>query len=309
MMERILVPLDGSVTAEAALAYVELLPSRRVRLLQVESDTQGPLLVSESEWEAWRSAREADAGAYLEQAGERLRQQGRAVESAVAFGDPADWIIASAGDAELIVMTTHGRGAGGRALFGSVADRVARHAPVPTLLVRGHGASAGPPRVARVIVPLDGSALADRALPVAASVARDLGVPIHLLWVLDHDVVRSTVEAGIAAARAYAGAQEDARHRAEENLEEQAQTLRNQDITASAEILTGSPAVALLDAITSTDLVVMTTHGRSGVRRWLLGSVADKLVREAAAPVLLVPSTERGWGLGPWKSLGWSPGR
>ena len=61
-----------------------------------------------------------------------------------------------------------------------------------------------------------------------------------------------------------------------------------EDITASAEILTGSPAVALLDAIAPADLVVMTTHGRSGVRRWLLGSVADKLIREANAPILLV---------------------
>ena len=308
MIKRILVPLDGSGTAEAALAYAEMLPSQLATLLQVEPNTTGLMVASTPEQEEWRSARDADVSAYLEQAGERLRKQGRVVESAVAFGDPADWIIASAGDADLIVMTTHGRGAGGRALFGSVADRVARHAPVPTLLVRGHDAAAGPPQVARVIVTLDGSALADRALPVAASVARDLGVPIHLLWVLDDDVVRASVEAGIAAAGAYAKAQDDARRQAKEDLQTRVQTLCNQDITASAQILTGSPAVALLDVITLTDLVVMTTHGRGGVRRWLLGSVADKLVREAAAPVLLVPLTERGWGLGPWKSLGWSPG-
>jgi nucleotide-binding universal stress UspA family protein len=288
MIDDILVPLDGSETAEAALAYVELLPSRRVRLLQIEPDSEGPLLADPTKSEAWRATREAEARAYLEQVGERLRQQGRTVEYDFAFGDPADWIIAFAGDADLIVMATHGRGGAERVLFGSVADRVARHAPVSTLLVRGLDAAAGAPQVARVIVPLDGSTLADRALPVAAAVARDLGVPIHLLRVLDDDLVRASVEAGIAAAATYARSRDDARREAREDLEARAQTLRNQDITASIELLTGSPAGALLDAIAPADLVVMTTHGRSGVRRWLLGSVADKLVREAGAPVLLV---------------------
>ena len=87
--------------------------------------------------------------------------------------------------------------------------------------------------------------------------------------------------------------QEEIQRFAEEYLAEQAQQLRNRDLTATAEVLTGSPAVTLLDAIRPDDLVVMTTHGRGGVRRWLLGSVADKLVRAAAAPVLLVPAVAR----------------
>ena len=128
MIDRILVPLDGSETAEAALAYVALLPSKRVRLPQIESDTEGPLLAEPAEWEAWRATQEAESRVYLEQAGERLRQQGRDVEAAFAFGDPADWIIAFSGDADLIAMATHGRGTAGRVIFGSVADHVARHA-------------------------------------------------------------------------------------------------------------------------------------------------------------------------------------
>ena len=291
MDERILVPLDGSAVAESALAYVELLPSRRVRLLQVEPDSEGPLLAGGAEWEAWRAGREAEVRAYLERAGERLRQQGRDVETAFAFGDPTDWIIAFSGDADLIVMTTHGRGGGERALFGSVADRVARHAPRPTLLVRGDGQSVPGPRVGRVVVPLDGSVLAERALPVAAEVAADLGVPVHLVRVVDFDALRATVQAGIHAAAAYVRSQEAVQRHAEEYLAGRALELRNRDLTVTAEVLTGSPAVALADTIRRDDLVVMTTHGRGGVRRWLLGSVADKLVREAAAPVLLVRAT------------------
>lgn len=291
MYERILVPLDGSEVAEAALAYVELLPSHRVRLLRVEPDSEGPLLANPTEWESWRAGREADARAYLERAGERLRQQGREVETAFAFGDPSDWIIAFAGDADLIVMTTHGRGVGERALFGSVADRVARHAPIPTLLIRGDGDLVTGPQVGRVVVPLDGSALAERALPVAAEVAADLGVPVHLVRVIDLDALRATVQAGIHAAAAYVRSQEAVQRHAEEYLAEQARELRNQDVMTTAEVLMGSPAVALVDTFRRNDLIVMTTHGRGGVRRWLLGSVADKLVREAAAPVLLVRAT------------------
>ena len=130
MIDRILVPLDGSETAEAALAYVELLPSRLVRLLQIEAQTDGPLLADPAEWEAVPRGKESPG---LSGAGWRaVASADRSVEAAFAFGDPADWIIAFAGDAELIVMTTHGRGAAGRVLFGSVADRVARHASVPT---------------------------------------------------------------------------------------------------------------------------------------------------------------------------------
>ena len=275
MIDQILIPLDGSAMAEAAIPYAEVLPSQRVRLLQVEPDARD-------------SGREVEAIAYLERVGEPLRRQGRAVETVFAVGDPADRIIAAAGDADLIVMTTRGRGAGRRALFGSVADRVARHAQAPTLLIRGSEMPAAPPRVVRVIVPLDGSSLAERALPVAIMVARDLGVPIHLLRVVELDTVRAAVEAGIPAARAYREAQEEARRQAEADLDAHVQQLRNQDVMAAAEVRTGSPAAELLDAINADDLVVMTTHGRGGVRRWFLGSVADKLVREAAAPVLLV---------------------
>ena len=142
------------------------------------------------------------------------------------------------------------------------------------------------------MVPLDGSALAEQAVPVAAAVAADLGVPVHLLRVLDVDALRATVQAGIHAAAAYVRSQEAVQHHAEEYLAEQAQELRNRNRTATTEVLTGSPAVTLLDAIRRDDLVVMTSHGRGGVRRMLLGSVADKLVRAAAAPVLLVRANE-----------------
>jgi nucleotide-binding universal stress UspA family protein len=282
MFERILVPLDGSETAEAALAYVALLPSERLRLLAVESDRSDLSAVC-------TAAR--DCRSYLEAVAAPLREQGRDVDTLVAFGNPAEQILALAATADLVVMGSHGHGGVKRFVLGSIADEVARHAPVPVLVVRG--GSAPPPAVqlTRIVVPLDGSELAEQAMPVAASLAADLGVPVHLMRVLDVDALRATVQAGIHAAAAYMRSHGEIQHHAEEYLAEQTQQLRNRDLALTTEVLTGSPAVTLLDAIRPVDLVVMTTHGRGGVRRWLLGSVADKLVRAAAAPVLLVPAS------------------
>ena len=280
MYERILVPLDGSDAAEAALAYVSLLPSQQVRLLAVESDQAALSAVC-------TAAR--DCRAYLEAVAAPLREQGRDVDTVVAFGNPAEQVLTLAAAADLVVMGSHGRGGVRRFVLGSVADEVARHAPVPVLIVRGGPQPAV--QLTRIVVPLDGSELAEQAMPVAAALAADLGAPVHLLRVLDVDALRATVQAGIHAAAAYMRSQEEIQRYAAEYLADQAQELRNRDLTATSEVLTGSPAVTLLDAIRPSDLVVMTTHARGGVRRMLLGSVADKLVRAAPAPVLLVRAT------------------
>jgi nucleotide-binding universal stress UspA family protein len=283
MFDCILVPLDGSARAEAALAYAQLLPSQRVRLLAVESDQVDLSAVCES-------AR--DCKAYLEVVAEPLRQHGRDVETLVVFGNPAGQIIALATTADLVVIGSHGHGAVGRFMLGSVADQVARHAPVPTLIVREGQATAPAARPRRIVVPLDGSALAEQALAVAASLAADLDVPIHLVRVLDIDALRATVQAGVHAAASYMRSQEAVQRHTEEYLAERVQGLSNWNCAVTAEVLLGSPAVTLLDTIRPDDLIVMTSHGRGGVRRWLLGSVADKLVRAAAAPVLLVRATD-----------------
>ena len=164
-------------------------------------------------------------------------------------------------------MGSHGHGGVKRFVLGSVADEVARHAPVPVMVVRGGSASPPAVQLTRIVVPLDGSDLAEQAIPVAATLAADLGVPVHLMRVLDIDALRATVQAGIHAAAASLRSQEEIQHYAEEYLAEQAQQLRNRDLAATTEVLTGSPAVTLLDAIRPDDLVVMTTHGRGGVRR------------------------------------------
>lgn len=288
MFDILVVPLDGSEPAEAALAIAELIPSQRVRLLTVEFDAQVPMLGDAPAWEVWRAEREREGQTYLERMAEPLRRQGRAVETIFEFGDPADLIVGVAADADLIVMGSHGRGGADRVLFGSVADRVARHATCLTLIVRGGERPAVAPPLSRLVVPLDGSLFAERALPTATALAAVLGLPIHLVRVFDFDALRATVQAGIHAATAYAQSQEAIRRQGEEYLATQAQRLRNRDLTATSELRIGPPAAELLEAVRTGDLIVLTTHGRGGIRRWLLGSVAEKLVRLAPAPVLLV---------------------
>jgi nucleotide-binding universal stress UspA family protein len=282
MFDLILIPLDGSEAAEAALAVSELIPSRRVRLLTVESDLSDLTAIC---------ATEPDCQAYLERVAEPLRRQGREVETVVTFGNPAREIITSAAAADLIVMGSQGRGAVGRLVLGSVANHVARHAPVPTLIVRGGRQPATTIPLTRIIVPLDGSAFAEQALPMTVTLADVMGLPVHLVRVVDFDPVRGAVEAGVVTANAYVKAHAADISLADTYLAEQVQILRNKDVATTSELRTGAPASELLNAIHAGDLVVLTTRERGGIQRWFLGSVAEELVRRAAGPVLLVRAT------------------
>ena len=288
MLQNVLVPLDGSECAEAALSLAQLIPSEWIRLVNVRSD------LTRLD-EIFESAHEGEA--YLERVAEPLRRQGRSVATEVVFGDPRRQIVALAALADLVVMGSRGCGATQAFFLGSVADWVARHAPAPTLIVRA-GEEPAAAHLTRIVVPLDGSKLAEASLPIARRLARDLRLPIHLVRVLDFDVVRASVEAGFEAAQEAARAQEEIVRQATAYLDDQARTLRNHDLAATSEVCTGPPAAELLAAARDGDLVVLTTRERGGLARWLLGSVADELVRRAPGPVLLVraataPPSER----------------
>ena len=290
MFARVLVPLDGSKAALAALDYAEVIPSESVRLLSVVP-VSGPLALPAllvARHDEWLATVVANITVNLDEAAATLSRQGRTIETRVVMGDPAERIVEAAADVDLIVMTTHGHGAGGRMMYGSVADRVVRHAPAPVLVVRGgeHPVPSAP--VGRIVVPLDGSAVAEQALPVAISLADDLGVPIQLVRALDVDMLRETVRAGASAAAAYADSVETVRRAVVAYLDEQAKIVRGHDVMVGADVRDGPATAEILRYTRPGDLLVMTTHGRGGIRRWLLGSVAEKVVREASVPVLLM---------------------
>jgi nucleotide-binding universal stress UspA family protein len=265
MFDRILVPLDGSPFAESAIPFAEAMPCRRVLLLYVEPpesrQSGGPGLSPHS------------ASSYLEQHAQTFRHRGRDVERAVDYGDPAERIVDMAGEVNLIVMASHARGGGGRLFFGEYADRVARHAPAPTLLVRGGDHTIKATGFTRVVVPLDGSAVAEESLPVVRRLAASLSVPIHLVQVAPPAL----------ADQAPANTNPD--------IERYFRALVSRLDTGMPvrwDVRHGDPACELIAHVGPSDLVAMTTHGEGGVRRWQLGSVAEKMVRRAPAPVMLI---------------------
>jgi nucleotide-binding universal stress UspA family protein len=278
---RILVPVDGSEEASAALPYAAALatPEMEIVLLTVVP-----------------SATDADAArASLETAAQRMRVAGQSVRTEVATGNPARRIVDTAVElrAEMIVMASHGRGAVGRLIYGSVADRVGRESPVPVMVVRTKQLAPGPVGITRLVVPLDGSSRAESALPVATTISRRLGTPISLVRVVDPaDVMPPAVGVGETIPfEIYDEAEKEIEQEARHYLDTMAQKLREQGLPVTISLLMGSPASSIEEATHLGDVVVLSSHERTRVMRWLLGSVAEKLTREDESPVILVPAS------------------
>ena len=313
MYERILVPLDGSKLAQQALPYaraVATAKSAEVELVEVvapfeefvraSTDDELVAVGAGSRFDRWPTSNEwaSIAQGFREDAGKRLAASealigaGVATRSAVLEGDAAEVIIkeADARPGTLIIMATHGRSGLGRWLMGSVTDKVVRHAHQPTLVVRARdGADESRANIGEVILPLDGSATAEAAIPHAVEMSKLLGVGISL--------VRAVSPASHADAfveympDSYEWLVEDAREDAQEYLDGVSTRIRDQGISevrTEASIGNASSAIVDLARAANEPLVVMATHGRSGVGRWVLGSVADRVVRHGPGPVLVV---------------------
>ena len=191
-------------------------------------------------------------------------------------GDAADLVCESLlpDDVALVCLATRSRGAVGELLLGSVADAVVRRSPVPVLLV---GPDVEPiERYRRLVVALDGSELAERAGAVAVELADRTATDVALLEVIADEPVPADVAETAYLAR-YAAGLPDPPGR--------------YDVVRS-----DRPGQAILDATAGADdvVVVMGTHGRTALRRLVMGSVAHHVVQRATAPVLVVPPTTTG---------------
>jgi nucleotide-binding universal stress UspA family protein len=308
MISTALVPLDGSPEAAQAVSYARtLLPAGgRLILLHVLPDSD--LLLSRllGLLQAVPDDKDGEcaiARALLEQEITKANDGQLAWQPEVVRGEPATEILRAVSRlrADVIVLTTHGRGALGRAIFGSVADRVARTAPVPVLLVRPvpEQPHQGAATIRRLVLPLDGSPLAEQALPVATELAERLQVPGHLVRVVNVAALLAPAT-GLAAPdwspEVYDDVVGTARTEAADYLTAIAARLTGAGVETTSAVLDGSPFASIAAATSADDLVIMSSHGRGGALRWLLGSVAEKLVREAPVPVLLVPAPGRGSG-------------
>jgi nucleotide-binding universal stress UspA family protein len=308
-MTVVLAPVDGSTRALHAVPWAAKLagPDGTVILLRVVppqpeyAESLFSFVGAEERVREIQDAWTRTAKADMDEAEALLSGSGVTVEQVGAEGEPDEEIVAAAArrGVQMIAMASHGRGAVGRAIFGSVADRVARTAPVPVLILRPPDEDVVPSvAVSRIVVPLDGSEIAARALPVASELAEHLAAPVHVIRAVDA-ALSLPMASGVFGAGPVVDANvtdqiwEEAEAEARSTVTAAVSQLQSEGVDASGGIVIGSPFFAISEAIEPGDLLTLTSHGRGGVRRWLLGSVAEKLVREAKAPVMLVPAVER----------------
>lgn len=300
-MKNILVPLDGSELAESAVRPALGLAARHdavVHVVYVVSDVP-PVPFAFPDKDAlgpWLEGEEREAGEYLNGLEERLGPGGAGkVVAHVKLGPivPSLLRLGDEVDADLFVLTTHGRGAWERVWLGSVADELLRHATRPLLALREDGRTPEPFQEAsypaRVLVPLDGSPQAEAVLaPLGALLPRE-GSRVLLASVLHQPLPFGSSYLPDTVSEAEIWREQEASMA--DYLQGVAERLR---ASAPGEIETRvlashHTARGLLDlaAEERTDLIAVSTHGRRRAERLLLGSTADKLIRGAKVPVLV----------------------
>ncbi|QKY17264.1 universal stress protein [Halorubrum sp. CBA1229] len=286
MFDRILFPTDGGDGADAAFDHVLDLAADHdatVHVLNVADTTHDSVT---------RVGRdvvdvlEQEGEEVVEAAADRAADRGVETVTAVLQGGVAETIVAYAADheADLIAMPTRGRTGLDRLLLGSTTEHVVRRSTVPVLSLRPDGEPARYP-YRNVLVPTDGSDRADEALDRAVALASRSGATLHLF---------SVVDIGSVGAEAYSGT--DALvSAAEEAVAEAADVAEAAGVETVERAEVGSSAARGIQSYLADhdlDLVVMGTRGRTGVERYLLGSVAERTVRTSPVPVLTVPDDE-----------------
>jgi nucleotide-binding universal stress UspA family protein len=250
---------------------------------------EGAMYLGTPDVQLWEEERK-----YLFGIAERLKKAGvENVSTHILEGPVAETLQEHAlgNSSDLVVMTTHGRGPVSRFWLGSVADQLVHRLPMPLLLVhtREEGlAPAGEPVVRKVLVALDGTPMAEQILPTAGALAKVMGASFTLLRVVPSVV--SHIAPKKREADAEAALANKLRSEAQIYLTRITTSLRDQGIAVQTRIATHAhPAMAILEeaATGDCDLIALETHGRVGLPRLFLGSVADKIVRGATVPVLV----------------------
>jgi nucleotide-binding universal stress UspA family protein len=300
---KIVVPLDGSALAEQALEpAMTVARHQEAELTFMRAPVVETLAVPVTEplggvglyWpeEGLDASREA-CQEYLDAVAGKHRGEGVPLRVEVGEGRPDEAILAVSDEvgADLIVMSTHGYSGVTRWVLGSVTEKVLRASQVPVFVVRGSTS------VQKMLVPLDGSALSEKAIEPALQVARALGADIVLFQAVpakrvDPRKVESleAVEHGLGEAMARSD-RTDAQHYLEKTRQ------RHEDAGVTIETAVGATPAAesILDYAehNKIQLIAMATHGRSGLRRWIYGSVTEKVLHRGCCSMLIVPPLSR----------------
>ncbi len=298
MFSKMLIPLDGSKTAEKVLPYARAIGG----VLKIPVELLAVVDIGEMAMHATASkaryldtmVEDAERGnaEYLKKIA--AKAAGVNIKWTVEKGRPEDVIVekAAADKNALIAMATHGRSGLNRWLLGSVAEKVLRGAENPLLLVRAGDEIEAEGKIAltSVIVPLDGSELAEMAIPSVVALAKTMNLEVILFRAYG---IPYSVYSG---ADGYAAVDFDelmagVKSEAVEYMEKKAEEVKKQGVKkvsfVTKEGMSADEIIAFGRA-TADNLIAMCSHGRSGVKRWVLGSVTETVVRHSGEPVLVV---------------------
>jgi len=289
----VLIALDGSRFSERALPWaLELARRSGVDLDIVTAAEPIPTM----EYAEWNQQAQAWAADYVAKVKASCESEGPAVTTFCGTGHPTQVILDRAGeiDASLIVAATHGRGPMVRAWLGSVADALLRESTRPVLLVRpAESEKADPaPEVTRVVLALDGSEVSKAARAHAVALARAFEAELVLVRVVTFptEVASPYLPQTVALNESVVKKSMD---EATASLEDEAARLRGEGLAVRVRVtedVQAATGIVRCASESGAEMIVMATHGRGIVGRALLGSAADKVVRTAQVPVLVVPS-------------------
>jgi len=304
-IERIMVSLDGSETAERVLPFAEslcrkfgagltlasVLPVRGAAHVLIPIGGSGPA-TAQPTTEELRAGQASHEG-YLRSVAARIERGGIDTHYFVAAGPIAQAINLLLGEtrSDLLLMSTHGRSGVGRWLMGSVANAVIQLVTRPVLLIRPALRRNGrPPAIKRLLVPLDGSTVAEQVLPYALVFAEVCDGEIILLTV--PEVPEPEIYGPMGSA--VEDLRREAEARAQAYLSGVMQEIQEQGVRVRGLVTGSGPARTIIDVgkTEDVDLIMIATHGRGGMDRLFLGNVADRVVHHTERPVFLVPFRE-----------------
>jgi nucleotide-binding universal stress UspA family protein len=269
MLKKILLALDGSENAERALWWVIKVAGREKAQVVLFRAVDTKFLEPE-----FIPSQVKDALDYLLRMETEFNQAGLPTKVLAREGNPAELIVKVAMEerCDLIVMTTRGGSKVKRWVIGGVTEQVMRLSPIPVLPIQSRTQAPKNDHVRRVIVPVDGSTLAEAVVPWAVELARLMKSRIVFLHVYPP---------GMAAFP------EDRFEALRKRMVRRCELLKKEGVKAMFKVRTGDAAERILGFADRNDMIVTTTHGDGGFKRWVFGSVAEKLIHEARIPVLV----------------------
>ena len=300
MYKKILVPMDGSPLAERAL----------IPALALAKETDGELsllhaLVTDDilipdymgmpvlQPDYWIEERRGQAVAYLANLQKRYSHPNVEIYTNIIEGDPASIILDLAKEEafDLIIMSTHGYSGVRRFMFGSVTEHVLRHAGCPVLVVRQDRP------ISHVLITIDGSPMSETVIEPSLGLARLLGAKVTFLRVerdlviKDYDEIRKIEQLDPGLGQRIL---DSFYHRVDDYLNGLKLKYEDEGLEINVLAMKGDPSEDILTAAAhfDTDLIAMATHGRTGLRRWVYGSVTEKVLRQAERNMLVVRPPE-----------------